>query len=338
MFADTPNKELIRKRWDHSILRQFAGSSTKKLSYFGMPGPRIRDFIDWDNLLSSKTAVQIVRTGAKREEDLQTITKLLASVEEHNIADVQLLRGSVEEVILRGHDLDQNPPRLSRREASGKLSFSYDFVNLDFEGGAGYKQRRGGGKASETSGGQRLDAIRKLLDRQQGHSFILFLTVNVRDTLGDEPLRYLEETAKRIQNPTVQEIVQWTMKLSSEGYKHYQLKTWIPLFIKDESESRRFYCYSYPPVFYEGHEQAKMVHFAFRLEFDNNRDLRVSSEQDEGCLAHLPLMESADGEIRLATTQPPCFDGSKCLKDFDFLDKAMRRKIISSLNSTGVAA
>ena len=326
MFEDTPNKQLIRKKWDDPILRKFA-SSQGKLSYFGMPGPQIHDFIDWEELLSKKTAVQIVRSGQQREEDLNTVTRLLENVEVNGISNVQILRSAVEEVILRGYDMDHNSPRLSRRESSGKLIFSYDFVNLDFEGGVGYKQKGGKSKTSENSGGQRLDAIRKLFDRQQGHSFVLFLTVNVRDTLGDEPLKYLEETAKRIQNPSVKEIVRWTLKLNPDGHKHYQLKTWVPLFIKDEAENRRFYCYTYPPVFYEGHEQAKMVHFAFELQFEKNRALRVSSPQDEELVAHLPLVESSNGKLRLATMQFPHFDSSKCATDFDFLNKPVRDEI-----------
>ena len=63
--------------------------------------------------------------------------------------------------------------------------FSYDLVNLDFDGGLGYRSMRAHGTAKRTI------AIKKLFERQEGHSFILLLTINVRHTLGEEIQEYL---------------------------------------------------------------------------------------------------------------------------------------------------
>jgi hypothetical protein len=338
MFQDTPNKQIIRSRWDQPILQKFKQSSQDGLTYFGMPGPQIRDFIDWKDLLSYKTAVQIVRQGVQREEDLATINKIHTNVAVKNISHVQVLRGSVEEVILKGYDMDGTAPRQSRQETSGKRIFTYDFINLDFEGGAGYKAKGGRARVSDNSGGQRIESIRKLFDRQQGHSFVFFWTVNVRDTLGDEPMQYLKEVAQRIQRQSVQEIVKWTVSLKDSGLKHYQLKTWIPLFVKEEAEGRRFYCHCYPPVFYEGFEHARMVHFAFKLDFESGRDLRVSSPQDEDRVVRLPMVETRDGELCIAATQYPGFDGAICKSELDFLDKTTKRKILNTMSSSHMAA
>jgi hypothetical protein len=119
--------------------------------------------------------------------------------------------------------------------------------------------------------------------------------------------------------------------------KHCQLKTWVPLFIKEEAESRRFYCHCYPPVFYEGHEHARMVHFAFSLDYEARRELRLASPQDEDRVAHLPLIEASGGDLRVAATQHPDFDEGACVSELDFLEESTKSKLISTINS-GVAA
>src|SRR6201986_779167 len=116
MFQDTLNKQVIRSKGDWPILEKFKQSSQGGLTYFGMPGPQIRDFIDWNSLLSYKTAVQIVRAGSQREEDLATVNRIHTNVAVKNIGSVQVLRGSVEDVILKGCDTDGTSPRQSRQE------------------------------------------------------------------------------------------------------------------------------------------------------------------------------------------------------------------------------
>ena len=336
MFQDTLNKQIIRSQWDRPILQKLATASQSKLTYFGMPGPQIKDFTDWDDLLSYKTAVQIVRSGKQKDEDLETINKMLTNVMVKNVTPFQLLRGPMEEVVLQGHDMDGTFPNHAFKDAKGNLCFKYDFVNLDFEGGAGYKAKKG--RARDNSGGRRIESIGKLFDRQQGHTFILFWTVNVRDTLGDEPLQYLQECAQRIQNPTVQEVVRWTVGLTEGGLKHYQLKTWIPLFIKEEAEVRKFHCYCYPPVVYEGFERAKMVHFAFFLEYEKDRMLRVASTQSEERVVRLPMMEASDAQLKISERQCPMFDESSCEAELEFLDEDVRRAVMGTLVRPAVTA
>jgi hypothetical protein len=336
MFHDTPNKQVIRLHWDIPILKQLSSSSfpPPKLTYFGMPGAEIKDILDWKDLLSRQTAVQIVRSGARQqEEDLSVITKMINNAGLNDIQGFQVLRGSVEDIILYGRDINLFTPRESHRDPSGKLCFTYDIVNLDFVGGAGYKARGSQKRTSISSGGQRIEAVRKLIDRQRGHSFVLFLTVNVRDTLGEEPLQYLKECAQRFQTAEVQRIVKWTVDQNAGGMKHYQLKTWIPLFVKDVAEGHLFRCHCYPPVVYEGHEHARMVHFSFLLEYDQDRILRVSSPQDEQRVVQLPMIEALDGKLVLSEIQYQDFDSSICDTELSFLDEETREDILATLGS-----
>lgn len=292
MFQDTPNKQAIRTSWNRPLIEAQAKTLSRELAYFGMPGAELRDILDWVDLLKQKTCVQIVRPGkAQKEEDLETVRQLNANVMTHNIRHVQILRGAVEDVIIRGQDMDGAVPR--QAEMSGDdLLFRYDLINLDFVGGMGYKS----GRAAPLPGAQRLKSFAALLRRQQGHDFLFLLTVNVRDTLGDEPSKYLLETAQRCQNATVQEVVRWTTTLD-DGLKQFQLRTWVPIYLKEQAEMHQFACTAYPPICYEGHERAKMVHFAFHLRFAQGRDLRVASPQSEEQVVSLPVLEARDGHL-----------------------------------------
>jgi len=65
----TENKQAIRQIWDKSIIRQFCKTIEKeRLSYFGLPGPDIRDFHDWADYLDWKTGIELLNKGKNREE------------------------------------------------------------------------------------------------------------------------------------------------------------------------------------------------------------------------------------------------------------------------------
>jgi hypothetical protein len=213
----------------------------------------------------------------------------------------QLLRGAVEDIILTGCDMDGNRPSLTSNTLPGTQGLAYDLYNLDFEGGIHYKT----GKSSKgSSGGQRLQALAELFNRQRGNNFLLFLTLNVRDTLGDEPLRFLLETAERCSHPTVTEAVKWTTQLD-DGNKHLQLGTWLPIYIKEHAEVRQFACEAMPAVFYEGCDHARMVHFVFLCEYIQDRHLRVSSSQGYEDLVRLPILWATGQELKPFTLQSP---------------------------------
>jgi hypothetical protein len=46
----------------------------------------------------------------------------------------------------------------------------------------------------------------------------------------------------------------------------------------------------FAPVFYVGHESARMVHFVFDFEFVEGRELRVASEQSAEAVVQLPFL------------------------------------------------
>jgi len=303
MFKDTENKTTIRLKWSLPLIAKYSQLLKRPLSYFGMPGPEILDLRAWREYLSRKTAVQIVRSAKKqREEDLESISNILVNRDNHALgAQFQLLRGAVEDVILAGHDMDGNRPSLTVNSEFGSLGLAYDLYNLDFEGGIHYKA---GKSVKGSSGGQRLQALAELFNRQRGNDFLFFLTLNVRDTLGDEPLKFLLETAERCSHPKVTEAVKWTTQLD-EGTKHLQLATWLPIYIKEQAEVRQFECEAMPPVFYEGCDHARMVHFVFLCKYLHDRHLRVASSQGYEHLVLLPVLCAAEQQLRPLAVQSP---------------------------------
>ena len=58
-FADSINKRIVREGWDLPMLRRWSERTQRKLTYFGLPGPRILDLIAWREVLDTRrTAVE----------------------------------------------------------------------------------------------------------------------------------------------------------------------------------------------------------------------------------------------------------------------------------------
>lgn len=286
MFVDSANKQAIRRRWDLPILRTAVSRLGSRLSYFGMPGAEIVDILDWDEVLQEKTCVQIVRRAARdREEDLEILRKMKSNLMIRNIENWQVLRGAIEDIIIRGHDIDRNTP-LQVSGVLGDLRLRYSLYNLDFLGGFAYKTTKPSDSATKS---HRVRALEALFTRQRGAHFSLLLTVNVRDTFGLEPANFFREEAIRTNSTFLLEASKWIDNLDS-GNKHHLLRLWIPLWIRLVAEMQGFKCHCFPPVFYVGHENARMVHFVFDFDFVEGRELRVASDQSAEAIVQLPFL------------------------------------------------
>src|SRR5689334_5657292 len=113
-FQSSPTKDLIRKVWDLPILKIYRKDVKHPLSYFGLPGPEIEDLRDWHAILGYKTCVERLRSSGKmREDDLKIHARMLNNAFVHKLdVGFQLLRGDVEDLLLRGMDLDGHFPKL----------------------------------------------------------------------------------------------------------------------------------------------------------------------------------------------------------------------------------
>lgn len=328
-FADTENKTVIRRQWDRALLLWWLQRQRHPLfTYFGLPGPDIHDLVDWDDLLDRRrTGIESIGHTKKEKVKAQhamgrlTTNLFIAGIS----SGFQLLRGDVEDILLDGLDHDGARPLLSNEQPAPFARFHYDLVNLDFDGGIGYKDNTGAAK--------RVSALKKLFERQEGHSFLLFLTINVRDTMGNEIEQYLRGLQRRMRDVESQRALDWYLS-RTEGEREYKLKATVPSFIQSIAESRVFQCISRPPIAYEGHERAHMIHFAFELDAVKSdgrlANLRGFSTQNDIDLIRLPLIRCEQGQLRLATKQHPGFHIAQCSTSFNFLSEDNRATLLGS--------
>ncbi len=331
-FADTENKATIRRLWDRVILERWRQKQRRNtLTYFGLPGPDVCDLIDWKDVLDRlrsgvKNLGRTKREQKKAQEDMGRLSTnlFIAGID----SGFQLLRGDIEAVILDGLDHDGNRPQINDERSAHAARFGYDVVNLDFDGGIGYRDVNGAAK--------RVAAIKKLFERQEGHSFVLFLTINVRDTMGSEIEDYLRGLQTRNRGPSWREKIGWYLS-RADGEREYKLKATVPSFIHVISESRVFQCTSRPPIAYVGHKQAHMIHFAFEFEAvaSNGRlnNLRGFSLQDDPDLIELPLLRCENGQLQVASMQHPGFDYAQCGVNLGFLPEYTRASILACVRN-----
>jgi hypothetical protein len=295
-YQDTPNKALIRQKWDFPILQCWHSKTHKRLDYLGLSGPEIHDILDWKDLLGKVTAVESLgKTKQEREECQMKINQMLLNA---NIFDVssgfQVLKADIEDVLLECFDSDNFLPQCNDGQPVHKTRFLYDLVNLDFDGGLGFI------KEKDSKVIKRVESIKKLFERQEGKDFVLFLTINVRSTIVNVIENYLRQWKSKDQS--LENIIDRYLAQENSSQK-YKLKAVVPSFIQSASEQRGFQCKCYPPIVYIGHEQAQMLHFAFEFHFQAN-SLKGFSTQSDHDLINLPLLESTNGQIIFLPQHP----------------------------------
>jgi hypothetical protein len=322
-FADTPNKAAIRRLWDLPLLEQWHMRLSRGMTYFGLTGPEMHDLLDWKHLIDYKTTVESLgRTKKQRREADETIGRLMTNMMLHGISSgFQILRGDIEDVIINAVDTDGRVPQMNDGRPAHLSRFSYDIVNLDFDGGLGYRNRQGAAK--------RTTAIKKIFERQMGHSFVMLLTINIRDTLGNEIDGYLRDLRSRDRGTGWKDLIDWYL-CRPDGEREYKLKAMVPSFIHAIAEPQMFRSMCRPPIVYDGHERARMMHFAFELESQQG-NLRSFSQQDDRDLIELPLIRCRDSQFMIVPT-PGNNQTSVSMSAFlDFLPETTRKTILGTV-------
>ncbi|MBK9711402.1 MAG: hypothetical protein IPO81_08745 [Kouleothrix sp.] len=321
-FADTSNKATIRRLWDLPILERWHDRYSKSLSYFGLTGPEIKDLLDWRHIIDKKTAVESPgNTRALRLEADETIGRMRTNMMMYGLSSgFQIMRADIEDVIINAIDIDGQPPQINNGGAAHVAKFMYDIVNLDFDGGLAYTSK---GKAAK-----RIVAIKKLFERQSGHDFVLFLTINVRDTLRSELDEYIRELQGRDRGEGWHDLLEWYLR-RGKGEREYKLKVLVPTFIHAVAELHMFRSTCYPPIVYDGHNNARMLHFTFELQAQLGRNLRSFSKQDDRDLVLLPMFRCRDSTFTLAPGPNSETQLQQVPNLLDFLPENTRTAIIN---------
>jgi hypothetical protein len=301
-FADSDNKQAVRLGWDLPLLDIWSGRAQRKLTYFGLPGPRMLDLIAWRAVLDARrTAVEeLPKAQAKRDLADDAAAQMVATALQMSLSDgLQVLRGDVGEILTKGLDGFARRPLMSDNGPAETARFRYDLHNLDFDGGLGFINK-------STGEAPRLDALRKLVERQKGFSFLLFLTVNVRNTVGPAIADYLG----RLTRQDAGGAVTW-YQARGGGEVEHRLKAIVPVLMRNIAESNGFAMTCHPPVAYTGHASARMVHFVLEFRAEDLIFAGVSHQSADDMLK-LPMLEALNGVIRLADLQHEQCDMEKC--------------------------
>jgi hypothetical protein len=330
-FKTTLNKDTLRDDWDLPILQAWVNREQHEMTYFGLPGPEIRDFLAWRDVLArEKTAVESLgRTKGQQEQAAETMARMKLNVQLASLSSgFQLLRGDVEDVIIHTTDKDGAQPQLIDGAAAHLARLRYDLVNLDFDGGLGYRDASGSAK--------RVEALRSLLRRQRDRSFVLMLTVNVRDTMGDEFNDYLFGAHGRANNEEDRELLKWLAE-RGDGERDLKLKAVIPLFIHETAETTVLAVRCYPPVVYQGHERAHMLHFVFELQ-PQSGNLRAFGPQTPQQVMRLPLIVVEEGQFSCSKAQQPPIDRPGLRELVSFMGADRCEQLLASVDDAETAS
>lgn len=308
-LAYTENKKAIRQKWDRRIIARFSQDAGRRLDYFGLPGSEIQDFVDWDEYLAWKTAVEVVdKTGRteKRSEQLRNVQKLQknAMLGGYN-GTWELRKGQLEKIVLDGADVDGNRPARLRLEKGLPARMTYDLHNWDFQSGLGYKNKQ--------SRSPRVDALKRCFELQKGHAFLLLLTINVRHSLGNEPSAYLNGWADEFQSTAYREILEWySARSTRDGADHYRMAATVLHLVRQTAHINSFDCFCFPPIYYEGFGGEHLLHFVFSSHPADTVLPSFSKQRFEEVIS-LPLIDVINGAFQLASEQAPRFDSKRAL-------------------------
>jgi hypothetical protein len=317
-YVSTANKAAIRQLYDQPIIERWRHEIGRPLAYFGLPGPEICDFLEWGYLLAAeRTAVESPgKNAVERRLASNAGRRMMSNVLANRMSSgFQLLRGDIEDIIIGVLDEKGTPPTRNNGAPVERARFSYDFVNLDFDGGLGYRDKSGKAK--------RIDAIKKLFERQEGTSFLLLLTLNVRHNLGKAIEQNLADLEKRYEHEELGKVLRWYLKRNRQDEL---LKVVVPTLVHAAAELWSFRVSCYPPITYVGHEHARMVHFAFELRAEA-ANLRSVSDQCERDLITLPLLTCDGGKLTLGG-QFPGFQANQSVEVAPLLPEQVRLAIL----------
>jgi len=180
-FKDTKRKDVIRKQWCKPLIKFINEKLNYKLIYLGLPGPQALDLLEWIEYIDQVIAFQCRNypypssVDQPRKKVLELEEKLREFEREGKLSTFSLYDGYIEEVVLRGKDI--NGDIFSQSDVV--TIYNLDFCNgitvpleiLDDEGNVKkyYKSH----------------AIKRLLEFQRDFSskirskkFVMFLTVH----------------------------------------------------------------------------------------------------------------------------------------------------------------
>ncbi|MEP7171015.1 MAG: hypothetical protein ABI855_16735 [Bacteroidota bacterium] len=257
---NSEHKVFIRENWNKPLLKFLTKKVNDRLLYLGLPSPKAEDILQWIGYLKSVIAFQCREYGEVSDEgqgrkDIEELNSLLKKLErEKQIENYVVFDGYLEEVILRG--FDNSPTRINFELNDFITLYNLDFCNK-ITSPIKYVDQNG-----EPQTAYKFHAINKLLQIQQSLSaasnkFVLFLTVHC--SYDGEELQIF------INNPPSAEIGNYIQKCNGlRGHEKNAriVRLFFAYHIKQQFEAFGFTPKILPSLFYQGLENANLLHFS----------------------------------------------------------------------------
>ncbi len=181
-FNDHPVKQVIREQWCKPLIKHLYEKLGYKLTYLGLPGIDAIDILAWIDYLNKVIAFDIgyypkPYNKTKAEENIAVLSNILNELETNgSIETYSLFHGYIEDVVLKGMDLNRTP---------FKLNEVVTIYNLDFCNPLTAPQKIIDPISGEVYSFYKSEVIRRLLELQRNHSstnkntkFIFHITVH----------------------------------------------------------------------------------------------------------------------------------------------------------------
>jgi len=278
LFTDTANKSFIRTL-DCGFVRDEFEHHGRKLRYFGLPSEGLYDIKSWNEYISDVVAVEM---GSGSDPSSKQNLIVCRAIQLGYCNRLTLLRGEINKIIMDDED-----------DLGTRVPYPFELVNLDYGGSILYPDRI------------RIDALEILVRRQRPIDFLLLVTSNIREFDPSE----LIKTQRRIRK----ELTQYRSDLDNRVKLYFQqlnenkslLRQIVHLYflVKYLAEQNRYQITCFPAILYEGSRKTRLIHYIFRLRYQENASTRVISDQSLIDLLNQNAQELVNDN--LAEIKPP---------------------------------
>jgi hypothetical protein len=253
-FSNSPNKDFVRAV-DCGFVKEEVEFHGKKLRYFGLPSEGLYDIICWNEFISDFVAVEM---GSRFDPSSKQNLLVSKALQLGYYNRLTLMRGEINEIILR--DMD---------DVGTRVPYPFQLINLDYGGSVLYPDRI------------RIEALEVLMKRQRPADFLLLITSNIREYDHEE----LCQTQDRIHKEIVQyredlgDKIKQFFKQINENESLLRQIIHLHFMMKYMAEQNRYEITCIPALAYEGSMGTKLIHYVFRLRYQQSASTRVISNQ-----------------------------------------------------------
>jgi len=271
----TQNKQKVRQM-DLRLIERYFKDRKGDLRYLGLPASTMMDILLWRSYFKHFSAVERGRQG----EEYRYQHDLMLTAMQHGLADrLELLRGDMDEILLRGRD-----------DFSNSVLYPFDVVSLDYSGGLIYKNSSGRAKRAESIG--------NLLREQamRNHNFLLLLSCNL-DNEDQGEIRAVFSDIERDLGKLGINASQTIQAYLSHELEEARLKVYVPYLVGTLS-ARWYQCEHSKPIFYQGNHDTRMMHFSIFLKRTAEYVAGKPSRQTLVHILNLPAFHCVDGKLQ----------------------------------------